>query len=545
MQSFSFKSKFDENQNVESLIKERNRKIARQQIIFAIILLIIIGLLVWYLLRKTIYTEFDGYVHTEYKDLRAIEDIYLFDQYTEEGDIVVPGDTLYSYTYVNMFGSGNIGSQPSIVVNDRNMRLQRDNAYAEANVLRVRISELEAQIEREDNNIRFGMSDNSHKMDLQRQLAEAKAQLQATLQRAYSYGSIHNQDKALIAGVAQYGIDFSLDQYGLDHTLRQLYENNAPIIRYAIAQDTAIVTKVWAPPFSRVFKKEHILQLEDLSYEKSNVQVIAWVPTHDMGKINNNTRAEIIVNDDVSFMASVQLLGARTEDLPDELRNNLSHTYTAVMVVFRPDRDQDLPLWAVVDRVPVRVRVKNYENGYKGDGSDYWHIDNFGLTDQSREFFEKRRANFKGRYHYKPMSPQDSVIDVDIVPAPSPALQQKTVTMPAKPQNKKPAAASPSVAKPAPAPEAAGAVPDAVQQNKPEQTDTPANVKKGVGKAESKGNGSKKEKVAYKLHTISHGETLYGLSKSYNVSIEAILKHNPGLDTKFHAGRKVRIPLDA
>ena len=159
----------------------------------------------------------------------------------------------------------------------------------------------------------------------------------------------------MIQSTAQYGIDFSNEQWGLDHALRQLYESNAPIIRYAIAQDTAVVTKVWAPPFSRVFKKEQILQLEDLSYEKSNVQVIAWVPTHEMGKINNNTRAEIIVNDDVSFMASVQLLGARTEDLPEELRNNLSHTYTAIMVVFRPDRDQELPLWAVVDRVPVRV----------------------------------------------------------------------------------------------------------------------------------------------------------------------------------------------
>ena len=80
MQSFSFKSNFDENQNVEKLIKERNRKIARQQVVFAIILLVVVGLLVWYLVRKTIYSEFDGYIHTEYQYHRAVEDIYLFDQ---------------------------------------------------------------------------------------------------------------------------------------------------------------------------------------------------------------------------------------------------------------------------------------------------------------------------------------------------------------------------------------------------------------------------------------------------------------------------------
>lgn len=404
MQSFSFRTSFDENQNVEKLIKERNRKIARQQIIFAIILFIIIGLLVWYFVRKAIYTEFDGYVHTEYKDYRAVEDIYLFDQYTDEGDIVMPGDTLYSYTFTNMFGSSGVGSVPEIVLNDRNVKLQRDNAYADANVIRVRIKELETQIAREDNNIRFGMTDNSHKMDLERELAEAKAQLQSVLSRASGYKQIHSDNRSIIGSAAQYGINFSNEQWGLDHALRQLYKANVPIIRYAIAQDTAIVTKVWAPPFSRVFKKEQILQLEELSYEKSNVQVVAWVPTQDMGKINNNTRAEIIVNDDVSFMASVQLLGARTEDLPEELRNNLSHTYTAIMVVFRPDRDQELPLWAVVERVPVRVRIKNYDNGYRDDGSDYWYINNFGLTEKSKELWLNQRQKTHRRYRYNPSS---------------------------------------------------------------------------------------------------------------------------------------------
>ncbi|MCH5236325.1 MAG: LysM peptidoglycan-binding domain-containing protein [Muribaculaceae bacterium] len=497
MQSFSFKSNLNENENVEKLIKERNRKIARQQVIFAIILLIIIGLLVWYLFRKTIYTEFDGFMHTEYKDYRAVEDIYLFDQYTEEGDIVVPGDTLYSYTYINMFGSGNGGSQPDIFIKNRDLRLQRDNAYNEANVLKVRIAELEAQIQREDNNIRFGMTDNSHKMDLERQLAVAKAELTATLNRAYRLGSIHNENNTVIAGAAQYGIDFSNEQWGLDHALRQLYESNAPIIRYAVAQDTAIVTKIWAPSFSRVFKKEHILQLEELSFEKSNVQVIAWVPTQDMGKINNNTRAEIIVNDDVSFMASVQLLGARTEDLPEELRNNLSHTYTAVMVVFAPDRDQVLPLWAVVDRVPVRVRIKNYENGYRGDGSDYWYIDNDGLTDISKHFLGLIRERSKGRYRYDPNknteSPvQDPPAKTEGKKSPeSPVLEKKTDTLP-----------------------------DSVPQN-----DTTSS------------------KLAYHLHTIKDGETLYGLSQQYKVSINKILDLNPDIDKRFKKGAKVKIPV--
>ena len=506
MQSFSFKSNFDENENVESLIKERNRKIARQQIIFAIILLIVVGLLVWYILRKAIYTEFDGYVHTEYQYHRAVEDIYLFDQYTEEGDIVVPGDTLYSYTYLNIFENGNMGSEPDIIVNDRNMRLQRDNAYAEANVLRVRIEELKAQIQREDNNIRFGMTDNSHKMDLERQLAIAEAELKATVNRAYRYGSIHNENKSMIAGGAQYSIDFSNEQWGLDHSLRQLYEANAPIIRYAVAQDTAMVTKVWAPSFSRVFKKEEILQLVNLSYDKSRMQVIAWVPTHDMNKINNNTRAEIIVNDDVSFMASVQLLGARTEDLPEELRNNLSHTYTTVMVVFRPDLDQELPLWTVVDRVPVRVRVKNYENGQRNDGSDYWYIDDNGLTETSKKFFGLYREKNRGRYRYNPLEHTDSF----------PVKVEENRHAAKKTEN--------------------SGISDTTAVGEPFETKINDSIisNDSIGSAQS---------VAYNLHTIEEGETLIQLARKYKVSMDKIIKLNPGIESTFWAGKKIKIPL--
>lgn len=46
-----------------------------------------------------------------------------------------------------------------------------------------------------------------------------------------------------------------------------------------------------------------------------------------------------------------------------------------------------------------------------------------------------------------------------------------------------------------------------------------------------------------RLHTIKHGETLYGLTKLYNVSAEAICTANPGLSAdNFKAGTTILIP---
>ena len=45
------------------------------------------------------------------------------------------------------------------------------------------------------------------------------------------------------------------------------------------------------------------------------------------------------------------------------------------------------------------------------------------------------------------------------------------------------------------------------------------------------------------IHTIEPGNTLYGLHRLYNVSVENILKNNPGIKDDFKEGSEVFIPL--
>ncbi len=196
MRSFNFDATKDENQNLEKIITERNRKLVKQQVIFSVILFTLIAILVWYFGRKVVYAEFDGYIQTDYVNFRALDDIFLFEQRFQEGDIVLPGDTLYSYMYLdNVLGQENINSEPTVITSDRNIRLQTGVAYQDANVLRVRIRELQKQIAQEDHNIQFGLTDNSHKMDLQRELAETKEELKAVLNKVGVYNSIGQETK--------------------------------------------------------------------------------------------------------------------------------------------------------------------------------------------------------------------------------------------------------------------------------------------------------------------------------------------------------------
>lgn len=372
-----------EDQKIEAVIKQRKRKLRKQQTVFALIMLVILSAFAYYVYNKVVYTDFDGYVQTDYKHYRAKDDLYLYKMYKEVGDIVMPGDTLYSYMFLdNILTYKRLYDEPQVVTGNRNIRLQTGLSASDLNVLRVKINELRKQIAVEDHNIQFGLTDNSHKMDLQRQLAETEAQLRAEMSKLSVYHSIGGETAEALrkSGANQ--------QYKRED-LSQAEEKSEGAVHYVISSDTAVITQILFRGNEPVFQKETIIQTQTMNLRSNSMKVVAYVPTGDMGKLNNRTKAEVIVNDDVKFNAHVKLLGARTEKLPEELRNSLSHVYTTVMVIFELDDGQVLPFWAAVDDVPVKIRINNYDRDNRANADDVWYINENGLTEQSRKKVEQ------------------------------------------------------------------------------------------------------------------------------------------------------------
>ena len=179
MKNFTYRS-FEEKENIETILKRRKRKLNRQQILSGCILGVILVTLALYIGHHLYYTELDGYVHVDANKVRTPFDIYLDSVYVHTGDFVEPGDTLYSYYMLDMLvDNANPNEEPAMIAVGRNYTLQHTIAVQEIEVMKVRIEELRKQILAEDHNISFGLSDNSHKLDLQRQLREAEAKLRA------------------------------------------------------------------------------------------------------------------------------------------------------------------------------------------------------------------------------------------------------------------------------------------------------------------------------------------------------------------------------
>ena len=76
MKEFSFTSE-DQQNDIESILKERKQKIATQQIVFTAILFCILVIVALWIGKKILYTEFDGYINTDLNTIRTADDVYI------------------------------------------------------------------------------------------------------------------------------------------------------------------------------------------------------------------------------------------------------------------------------------------------------------------------------------------------------------------------------------------------------------------------------------------------------------------------------------
>ena len=190
MNNFSYNSQPQE-QDINDLLNYQNKKLAKQQNVYAIVFTIILILLLIFAYRRVFYTYYDGYVNLEQNNLRAIDDLYILDIYKNVGDVVQPGDTLYSYILLeNLLGQFNVNTVPSIILDHANMKLRAALAKQELPVIQTKINEIQKQLKSEQNDIFYGLTDNTKRMALEAELNEYREKLSELRNKIQIYESM-------------------------------------------------------------------------------------------------------------------------------------------------------------------------------------------------------------------------------------------------------------------------------------------------------------------------------------------------------------------
>ncbi|MDE6223337.1 MAG: SPOR domain-containing protein [Muribaculaceae bacterium] len=444
MRNFSFtQSEETEQQDIERILRQRRRKIYKQQLIYTIILSIIIAIICIWLYRKSVYVDFDGYVSVDSYTFRLDEDAYFLESKWRVGDLILPGDTVFSYVLANNFYKHESNDyEPTIIVRDRDLRVQYGMTRQDLNVLKVRIAELERQLSVGDHNTRLGLSNNHNKLRTEQELSEAREQYTALRRKLGVLWNAMTQSKEAVQRLTNSG-------HGYLHVsdMRNIaLLDSLGVVRNSIAADSFIVTEKLVPTFSLVLRGEPIMTAQGLNLSDNNVSVVAYVKSDQMQYITYHTKAEVIVNDEISYNASVLMLGARTEEIPGELRSTLSRDHMASVVVFDIDADQDIPFWSLVNALPVKVRINKFREGTS-------HLDDYiifnttyGIDQASMTRWRHNKETIQEWEEPDSTAVDSTAVETTTVPPTPPAKPQAKPEpkQQAKPEPKPSAAAKPA-----------------------------------------------------------------------------------------------------
>lgn len=355
MKNFHFTTEHKQAE-IEQILWQRKKKIAKQQLFFLTIFIFIVFVVILYCIKKVLYTEFDGYVVVHNVRFRASEDIFVHDIYKHNGDLIKPGDTIYSYVSLGWFHEiGDINSESEVVVKSRDLKLQYGLAYQNLAVIKTRLQEIKRQIDLEDHNIRFGLSDNVHKLNLEREYKETEEELKSQQRKLYVLKNAIDESKNAVDRLNSVNNSgFTIQDVRNKKKMKEL-----GMVHYTIAADSSLVTKNWISELSLVLRGEDILETQSFDLEKDNVYVMAYVTPKRAKYLNRGFKATIIVNDDVEYTATVVSMGARTEEIPEAYRNDLSKDHIAAIAVLRIDDKQEIPFWSLVNGMPVIIRFDN------------------------------------------------------------------------------------------------------------------------------------------------------------------------------------------
>ena len=351
MNEFQYNSTPQE-QAMSDLLKTQSHRLARQQLIFALIFIFVIVLAAYYIVTRMIWSIFDGYITIDENHISAVDDIYVLKVNKEVGEVVHKGDTLYSYVLL-----GNIVNQydpniiPSAVKETHDMEVQAKLAKEEIPVLRTRLAELRKQKASEQSDIYYGLTDNTKRNELDAEIAEVEEELKKQANKVAIYAQAKNTTYNFMArrgaGVTSAAMPYASNS--------NIYSQG--LIHYCCAPADAYISKINVSDRTIVFKSDEVMTIQHTDYASCHLGIITYVPNDKVKYMECPDDADVIINNDLELKAKLQMVGLRVEEIPKHLQSNFSHDANAVVAVFTFNPNQRVPAWVMSNHLPVRVRV--------------------------------------------------------------------------------------------------------------------------------------------------------------------------------------------
>lgn len=377
MKSINFKRRGTEIRTLPEESRTSRRKWDR--ITYILLLLILMGLGVYYAFTKLLYTTAQGQMLYENVDVRLLSDCRVTRYFVHEYDSVRVGDTLFEYIdEKDNSDAGNGGGNVSVSVNSG---IGNDNSWIEREILNKRekvasneakrkensslIKSYEAELERIRASVVLGVLPQSRLDVRQNEIIQLKAENSRLTEEISTTKSIIGQLQSDLASSSQTGLsqnnNVSVNANSSGQANAETSENSGlPDLekkkKYFISPIDGSINRIYTMEFETALRDEVVMAI----HKKSPIFVRAYFDQEDLADVGIGEEFTVTFPDGTVSRGVLKSFYYSTIPLPEEFQKRYEPVSRAVVGDVYPVNKDEAMRWKNFYKMSVAVSKYKY-----------------------------------------------------------------------------------------------------------------------------------------------------------------------------------------
>jgi len=377
LKSINFKRRGTEIRTLPEESRTSRRKWDR--ITYILLLLILMGLGVYYAFTKLLYTTAQGQMLYENLDVRLLSDCRVTRYFVHEYDSVRVGDTLFEYIdEKDNSDAGNGGGNVSVSVNSGS---GNDNSWIEREILNKRekvasneakrkensslIKSYEAELERIRASVVLGVLPQSRLDVRQNEIIQLKAENSRLTEEISTTKSIIGQLESDLASSSQTGLsqnnNVSVNENSSGQANAETSENSGlPDLekkkKYFISPIDGSINRIYTMEFETALRDEVVMAI----HKKSPIFVRAYFDQEDLADVGIGEEFTVTFPDGTVSRGVLKSFYYSTIPLPEEFQKRYEPVSRAVVGDVYPVNKDEAMRWKNFYKMSVAVSKYKY-----------------------------------------------------------------------------------------------------------------------------------------------------------------------------------------
>jgi multidrug resistance efflux pump len=368
LKSINFKRRGTEIRTLPEEARTARRKWDR--ITYIIILLILLGLGIYYAATKLFFTSAQGQMLYENVDIRLLDDCRVTRYFVHEYDSVKVGDTLFEYIDDNKVAGNNGGGNVSVSVNAGS---GRDNSWIEREILNKRekianseakrkenlslINSYEAELERIRASVVLGVLPQS-RLDLrQNEIVQLKAENSRIQEEISELKKISGQLQSDLSAARGTTDRISSNINSTDNDDSQGGASDSESVKkYFISPISGSINRIYTLEYETALRDEVVLAI----HKKSPIFVRAYFDQEDLADVGIGEEFTVTFPDGTVSKGILKNFYYSTIPLPDEFQKRYEPISRAVVGDIYPANGEEARRWKNFYKMSVDVSKYKY-----------------------------------------------------------------------------------------------------------------------------------------------------------------------------------------